>query len=35
MAFWLLGSTAWGGTTPILMLLVGLLWYLGFPTGRT
>lgn len=35
MAFWLLGSTAWGGTTPILMLLGGLLWYLGFPTGRT
>ena len=35
MEFWLLGSTAWGGTTPILMLLGGLLWYLGFPTGRT
>ncbi len=35
MAFWLLGSTAWGGTTPILMFLGGLLWYLGFPTGRT
>lgn len=35
MMFLLLGSTTWGGTTPILMFLGGLMWYLDFPTGET
>lgn len=28
-------GVVWGGKAPILVLFGGLLWYLGFPTGRT